>query len=101
MRPTEELKREHEAIKLMLRILEKVSEKLESGEDVNTDHLDKILEFIQVFADKCHHGKEEDFLFKEMALLHKSKTCIHLLLTNNPIKLNTTKVHTFRASDSG
>ncbi len=24
------------------------------------------MEFIQVFADKCHHGKEEDLLFKEM-----------------------------------
>lgn len=66
MRPTEELKKEHEAIKLMLRILGKVSEKLESGQSVNTDDLDKIVEFIQVFADKCHHGKEEDLLFKEM-----------------------------------
>jgi hemerythrin-like domain-containing protein len=66
MKPTEELKKEHEAIKLMLQILEKISEKLESGESVDTDHLDKIVEFIQVFADKCHHGKEEDLLFKEM-----------------------------------
>jgi len=66
MSAIEELKKEHEAIKLMLRILEKVSEKLESGQSVNTDNLEKIIEFIQVFADKCHHGKEEDLLFREM-----------------------------------
>ncbi len=66
MRAIEELKKEHEAIKLMLRILEKVSEKLESSQSVDTDHLEKIVEFIQVFADKCHHGKEEDLLFMEM-----------------------------------
>lgn len=67
MNPTEELKKEHEAIKLMLRILGIVSEKLESGEKVNAKHLDEIVEFIQVFADKCHHGKEEDLLFPAMA----------------------------------
>lgn len=66
MKPTEELKKEHEAIKLMLRILEKVSERLEAGEKVSTEHLDRILEFIRVFADKCHHGKEEDLLFPAM-----------------------------------
>jgi hemerythrin-like domain-containing protein len=66
MRPTEQLKEEHKAIKLMLQILEKVCEKLESNEKVNPEHLEKIVEFIKVFADKCHHGKEEDLLFPAM-----------------------------------
>jgi len=66
MTPTEQLKEEHEAIKLMLRILDKVCDKLESGEEVNPEHLDQILEFIKVFADKCHHGKEEDLLFQQL-----------------------------------
>lgn len=66
MKPTEQLKEEHEAIKLCLRILEKVSQKLESGEEVNSEHLDQILDFIKNFADKCHHGKEEDLLFPAM-----------------------------------
>jgi len=66
MRPTEQLKEEHEAIKLMLRILERVCEKLESKEEVNPEHLEKIVEFIKVFADRCHHGKEEDLLFPAM-----------------------------------
>lgn len=66
MTPNEQLKEEHEAIRLMLRILEGVCTKLQAGEKVDPEHLDKILEFIKVFADKCHHGKEEDVLFPAM-----------------------------------
>lgn len=66
MKPTEQLKEEHEAIKIMLGILDKISARLKSGEKVSTEHLDRALEFIQVFADKCHHGKEEDILFPAM-----------------------------------
>jgi len=66
MKATEQLRSEHEGIKLMLHILDKVSRKLESEEDVEAEHLEKIIEFFRVFADKCHHGKEEDFLFPAM-----------------------------------
>ena len=66
MTPTEQLKEEHEGIQLMLKILDAVCRRLESGERVEAEHLEKILEFIRVFADKCHHGKEEDLLFPEM-----------------------------------
>ncbi len=66
MKATDQLKEEHEAIKVMLKILEKVAQKLESGEKVNTEHLEKIVDFIRLFADKCHHGKEENVLFPTM-----------------------------------
>ena len=66
MRPTDILKKEHDAILLMLGVIEKVCDKLEFGEIVNPQHLEQIVEFIQVFADKCHHGKEEELLFVEM-----------------------------------
>lgn len=66
MTPTEQLKEEHKAIMLMLEILEKVCQKLDSGEKMNPEHLDGIVEFIRVFADRCHHGKEEDLLFPAM-----------------------------------
>jgi hemerythrin-like domain-containing protein len=66
MKATEDLKKEHEDIKAMLRILDEVSDKLDAGEKVNPEHLDGILEFIQGFADKCHHAKEEDLLFPAM-----------------------------------
>jgi hemerythrin-like domain-containing protein len=66
MTPTDELKEEHQGILLMLKILDKVCVKLESKEKVDPDHLERIVEFFRVFADKCHHGKEEDLLFPEM-----------------------------------
>lgn len=63
---TEQLMEEHKGIKLMLIILEEFCKKLESGEKVDQDHLDQIIDFIRIFADKCHHGKEEDLLFPAM-----------------------------------
>lgn len=66
MKPTEQLKEEHEAIKVMLEIIEKVSQKLEAGEAVDPGHLESMIDFIRTFADKCHHGKEEDLLFPAM-----------------------------------
>ncbi len=66
MKPTEELVQEHNGIKRMLRVLEVISGKLDAGERVDPNDLDHIVEFIQIFADKCHHGKEEDLLFKAM-----------------------------------
>lgn len=63
MKPTEDLVDEHKAIKIMLSIMDNISNRLEAGKHVNPQHLEKILEFLRIFADKCHHGKEEDLLF--------------------------------------
>ena len=66
MTPTEHLKEEHRSIEEMLNVMEAVCKKLESNEQVSTDDLKKIVEFIKIFADQCHHGKEEDLLFTAM-----------------------------------
>ena len=66
MKPTEELRQDHQAIKRMLSILEGASRKLEAGEAVDAEDLAEMIEFIRVFADRCHHGKEEDLLFVAM-----------------------------------
>ncbi len=63
MKATDDLKKEHEGIQLMLRVLQNVADKFQSGKRVDTEHLDAILEFLAVFVDRCHHGKEEEFLF--------------------------------------
>lgn len=62
MKATDQLKEEHQGVRVMLSILEKIGQRLESGEKVDPKHLEEILEFIQVFVDKCHHGKEEELL---------------------------------------
>ena len=66
MKPTEQLKAEHEGIKLMLKILDKVCGKLKSAQELNQEHFSKMLEFLRVFVDKCHHGREEDLLMPAM-----------------------------------
>ena len=66
MKATQQLKDEHEGIKLMLQIMEKIAAGLEAGKVLNIDHYKKIIDFLKVFADKCHHGKEEEILFPAM-----------------------------------
>ena len=63
MKPTDILIEEHDAILVMLNILEKVCHRLDKGERVKEIDLENIVEFFKEFADKCHHGKEEDLLF--------------------------------------
>src|SRR3990167_7298758 len=66
MTSTEQLRNEHQAVLLALDILEKICRKLEAKEKVDPKHQEEILEFIKIFVDKCHHGKEEDLLFPAM-----------------------------------
>jgi hemerythrin-like domain-containing protein len=66
MKPIEDLKAEHEGILLMLDVLERMSERIAAGKSFPTDHLKQVLDFLQVFADRCHHGKEERLLFLAM-----------------------------------
>jgi hemerythrin-like domain-containing protein len=66
VKATEQLRKEHKAVKLMLLVLDKMCKKLEAGEKINPDHLDSLIEFFQVFVDRCHHAKEENMLFVAM-----------------------------------
>jgi hemerythrin-like domain-containing protein len=66
MNATKQLRDEHEGIKLMLGILERVTSVAESGQKLDLDHIERMLEFFRVFVDRCHHGKEEDLLFPEL-----------------------------------
>ena len=66
MKPTDVLKEEHKGIKVGLSILGKVADKLQADQPVPPEHLEQLVDFIRTFADRCHHGKEEDLLFNEM-----------------------------------
>ncbi len=66
MKATKELRDEHEGIQVMLRVLKVLARKAASGEAYDKEHAGKVIEFLRVFADKCHHGKEEDVLFPEL-----------------------------------
>jgi hemerythrin-like domain-containing protein len=60
---TEILRLEHEAILKMISATEEVARRLDRGERVRPGILGDLLEFFRLFADRCHHGKEEDLLF--------------------------------------
>ena len=66
MKATDELKNEHQGIELMLKILNRVAEQYQKGGKIPEAHIDGILSFLSIFVDKCHHGKEEEYLFPAM-----------------------------------
>ena len=66
MTPTAELSHEHQVILKMIRVLNRMADRLDSGTACDPDDLDRAVDFIRGFADKCHHAKEEGCLFPEM-----------------------------------
>jgi hemerythrin-like domain-containing protein len=69
MQSTTDLMKEHRGIELMLRVLGAISVRAKAGEPLDHKELDGIVEFLTVFADKCHHGKEENILFPALEAL--------------------------------
>lgn len=64
MQPIKDLKMEHDAVQVTLRILDKICQRIEmSGNEFDVRHMDQLLDFFRVFVDQCHHGKEEELLF--------------------------------------
>ena len=62
-RPSTALKNEHQTILRVLRVLESLVNRMESGEAPQWEALNRCVEFLRFFADACHHAKEEDLLF--------------------------------------
>jgi hemerythrin-like domain-containing protein len=66
MRATEILKDEHRIIEQALSCLEVIAGQAEANGSLDGDSARQILNFFQCFADRCHHGKEENHLFPMM-----------------------------------
>jgi len=63
--PTGVLREEHQLILKVLDVVQALLEKGEAG-DWDLDAWQDCVEFFRLFADACHHGKEEDLLFPEL-----------------------------------
>lgn len=61
--PTVELKNEHKVIKRVLVVLEALVSRARRGDGFEAGSLADAVEFFRLFADACHHAKEEDLLF--------------------------------------
>lgn len=59
---TQDLKKEHDAILHVLKIVDRAIGSNKPDSD-KLRFYGELLYFLKIFADKCHHGKEENYLF--------------------------------------
>jgi len=58
---------EHRLIERVIGILRTEAQRLREGSAANPGLLDSAVDFIRTYADRTHHGKEEDILFRDLA----------------------------------
>jgi hemerythrin-like domain-containing protein len=63
MKPTEILMAEHRVIEQVLDCLAKLAHDCDTQSTLDRNSASKLLELLSTFADRCHHGKEENQLF--------------------------------------
>ncbi|SHH33693.1 hemerythrin domain-containing protein [Clostridium grantii] len=66
MKSIEIMVHEHKYIKRMLKVTRKACSKVLNNEDIEYNEFFNVIDFIKNYADKHHHGKEENFLFNKM-----------------------------------
>jgi hemerythrin-like domain-containing protein len=67
MKPIGPLMWEHRLIEKMLVSLAKHIDQIEKSKKVNLLVIDIAVDFIKTYADRTHHGKEEEILFRDLA----------------------------------
>ncbi len=67
MMPIGPLMIEHRLIERMIAVMQKESERFVREKSVNSEFISVFVDFVRTYADRCHHGKEEDILFRELA----------------------------------
>ena len=65
--PTQMLEDEHLVIAKVVGAAPVLADRMEAGQLVDVETLRGVVEFMRTFADKCHHGKEEELLFPTLA----------------------------------
>lgn len=86
MLPIGLLMKEHRLIERMIGLLNKELKRLNAGGKPRPEFIDSAVDFIRVYADKCHHGKEEDILFerlKEKTISKKHRKIMNELIEDH------------------
>ena len=68
MMPIAPLMIEHRLIERMVRRIGLERLKLQRGGELDAVFLLEAIDFMRAYADRCHHGKEEDILFNELKI---------------------------------
>jgi hemerythrin-like domain-containing protein len=66
MLPIGPLMIEHRLIERMIRVMGHELLKAQEQQKINPRFIETAIDFIRAYADRCHHGKEEDILFREL-----------------------------------
>jgi hemerythrin-like domain-containing protein len=66
MQPIGLLMKEHRLIERMIPLLEKELKSTQQTLEIDTDFIEVVVDFFITYADKTHHKKEEDILFKSL-----------------------------------
>lgn len=66
MMPIGPLMIEHRLIERMIALMKKAMQKAENTKRVDPKFIENSIRFIRDYADRYHHGKEEDILFREL-----------------------------------
>lgn len=66
---------EHRLIERMIRLIDLEVNNISKTNKVNISFVETTIDFIKNYADRCHHGKEEDILFRE--LRNKNISSVH------------------------
>lgn len=74
MQPRGPLMIEHRLIMRMIHLIDNQVKKLEIGTIVNQSFIDAAIDFIRTYADRTHHGKEENILFRDLSNKNLSET---------------------------
>jgi hemerythrin-like domain-containing protein len=60
------LMKEHRLIERMISAIKEEVRLLKLKKDANPVFIDLVVDFLRTYADRCHHGKEEEILFRAL-----------------------------------
>ena len=84
---------EHRLIERMLLVIKDILTEIKSKNKVDPVFVDIAVDFIRVYADRTHHGKEEDILFRELtnkSLSTKDRQAMNELIEDHVFGRQTT-----------
>lgn len=70
---------EHRLIERMIILIEQKLKQIETTNQVDPMFIDTVVDFIKIYADRTHHGKEEDILFRELSNKQMSDQDIQIM----------------------
>lgn len=73
MQPIGLLMKEHRLIERMITLLEMELQQSKKSLIINTELITLAIDFFRTYADRTHHGKEEDILFKTLSKMKLSE----------------------------